>query len=78
MNHIRKAIRHVQQFRMLHDLEGNVDRTDGKLSSAMKKMQKFIRDTEGNSFQAQQISELIICGSFCRLQKQNLGGALGF
>ncbi|KIJ36942.1 hypothetical protein M422DRAFT_69539 [Sphaerobolus stellatus SS14] len=31
---------------MLHDLEANVDRTDNKLSGAMKRMQKFIRDTE--------------------------------
>lgn len=32
---------------MLDDLEGNVDQTETKLSGAMKKMQKFIRDTEG-------------------------------
>ncbi|KAF8491118.1 t-SNARE [Gautieria morchelliformis] len=31
---------------MLHDLEGNVDRTETKLGDAMKKMKKFIRDTE--------------------------------
>ena len=39
-------------YRMLHDLEGNVDRTESKLGDAMKKMQKFIRDTEGQSLYA--------------------------
>lgn len=33
--------------RMLDDLEQNVDRTDTKLNKAMKKLQKFIQDTEG-------------------------------
>lgn len=32
---------------MLDDLERNVDRSDSKLDSAMRKMKKFIRDTEG-------------------------------
>ena len=32
---------------MLDDLGTSVDRTENKLGSAMKKMQKFIRDTEG-------------------------------
>lgn len=32
---------------MLDDVERNVDRTDSKLSSAMRKMAKFIRDTQG-------------------------------
>ncbi|KAG8884753.1 hypothetical protein FRB97_003273 [Tulasnella sp. 331] len=32
---------------MLSDLEANVDRTSNKLGGAMKKMQQFIRDTEG-------------------------------
>lgn len=31
---------------MLDDLEHGVDRTDSKLSSAMSKMQKFIRQSE--------------------------------
>ncbi|KAI9459789.1 t-SNARE [Boletus coccyginus] len=31
---------------MLDDLERNVDRSDSKLDSAMRKMKKFIRDTE--------------------------------
>lgn len=35
--------------RMLDDVERNVDRTDSKLNSAMRKMKKFIRDTEGIS-----------------------------
>ena len=34
-------------FRMLDDLEQNVDRSDAKLSGAMSKMKKFIRQTEG-------------------------------
>jgi hypothetical protein len=33
--------------RMLADLEDGVDRTAGRLDSAMKKMQKFIRQQEG-------------------------------
>jgi hypothetical protein len=32
---------------MLQDLEQGVDKADNKLSGAMKKMRKFIRDTEG-------------------------------
>ncbi|KAF8587206.1 hypothetical protein K439DRAFT_1338869 [Ramaria rubella] len=36
----------LEHNEMLDDLEGNVDKTDTKLSGAMKKMQKFIRDTE--------------------------------
>ena len=34
---------------MLDDLERNVDRSDSKLDNAMRKMKKFIRDTEGIS-----------------------------
>lgn len=34
---------------MLDDLERNVDRTDSKLSDAMRRMKKFIRQTEGKS-----------------------------
>lgn len=33
--------------RMLVDLEQGVDRTDAKLDSAMQRMKKFIRQTEG-------------------------------
>lgn len=36
----------AEQNEMLGDLEQQVDRTDGRLGGAMKKMQKFIRDTE--------------------------------
>jgi hypothetical protein len=32
---------------MLGDLEMGVDRTDSKLSEAMRRMRKFIRQTEG-------------------------------
>ncbi|KAG9313640.1 t-SNARE [Chiua virens] len=35
-----------QHNEMLDDLERGVDRTDSKLDSAMRKMKKFIRDTE--------------------------------
>ncbi|KZT34394.1 hypothetical protein SISSUDRAFT_1026629 [Sistotremastrum suecicum HHB10207 ss-3] len=35
-----------EHVEMLDDLERNVDRTDSKLNTAMKKLQKFIRDTE--------------------------------
>ena len=34
---------------MLDDLEVGVDRTDSKLSDAMRRMRKFIRQTEGTS-----------------------------
>lgn len=32
---------------MLDDLERGVDRTDTKLQVSLKKLKKFIRDTEG-------------------------------
>jgi hypothetical protein len=32
---------------MLDDLGHGVDRTDSKLSNAMRRMRKFVRDTEG-------------------------------
>ncbi|KAF8549082.1 hypothetical protein OG21DRAFT_1448321 [Imleria badia] len=35
-----------QHNEMLDDLERNVDRSDSKLNSAMRKMKKFIQDTE--------------------------------
>jgi hypothetical protein len=34
---------------MLDDLDRGVDRTDSKLSDAMRKMRKFVRETEGQS-----------------------------
>lgn len=33
-------------LRMLSDLEEGVDRSDSKLKTSMRRMQKFIRDTE--------------------------------
>lgn len=36
-------------FRMLDDLDRSVDRTDSKLSDAMRKMRKFVREIEGQS-----------------------------
>jgi t-SNARE complex subunit (syntaxin) len=33
-------------FRMLDDLEQGVDQTDSKLGDAMRKMRKFLRDSE--------------------------------
>ena len=33
---------------MLDDLEAGVDHTDNKLSDAMRRMKKFIRQTEGS------------------------------
>ena len=35
---------------MLGDLEQNVDRTDSKLGDAMRRMRKFVRQTEGMRF----------------------------
>ncbi|KAG1745252.1 snare protein TLG1/Syntaxin [Suillus lakei] len=35
-----------EHVEMLDDLEANVDRTDSKLSNAMRRMKKFARDTE--------------------------------
>ena len=32
---------------MLGDLESNVDRTDSKLGDAMRRMRRFVRQTEG-------------------------------
>lgn len=32
---------------MLDDVERNVDRSDSKLDGAMRRMRKFMRDTEG-------------------------------
>ena len=39
----------VEHNEMLGDLEQGVDRSDAKLSNAMQRMKKFIRDTEGAS-----------------------------
>jgi hypothetical protein len=39
-------------IRMLEDLESGVDDTQTKLSTSMRKLQKFIRDTEGSLLQA--------------------------
>lgn len=36
------------ECRMLDDLERGVDRSDSRLQDAMKKMRKFVRDTEGS------------------------------
>ncbi|KAG1776332.1 t-SNARE [Suillus placidus] len=36
----------AEHVEMLDDLEANVDRTDSKLSNAMRRMKKFVRDTE--------------------------------
>ncbi len=35
---------------MLDDLDRGVDRTDSKLSDAMRRMRKFVRETEGLFF----------------------------
>lgn len=35
--------------RMLDDIDRNVDKTDSKLNDAMRRMKKFIRQTEGTS-----------------------------
>ena len=37
------------RYRMLDDLDHGVDRTDSKLSDAMRRMRKFVRETEGQS-----------------------------
>jgi len=37
----------IRCHRMLSELEAGVDRTENKLGGAMKKMKKFIQDTEG-------------------------------
>lgn len=37
------------ECRMLDDLERGVDRSDSRLQDAMKKMRKFVRDTEGST-----------------------------
>jgi hypothetical protein len=39
--------RRLIRCRMLEDLDRNVDRTDSKLSDAVRRMRKFVRDTEG-------------------------------
>jgi hypothetical protein len=35
---------------MLEDLDHGVDRTDSKLSDAVRRMRKFVRETEGQFF----------------------------
>ena len=40
-------IRWLMCYRMLGDLDRGVDRTDSKLSDAMRRMRKFVRETEG-------------------------------
>lgn len=39
--------RRLIRCRMLEDLDRNVDRTDSKLSDAVRRMRKFVRETEG-------------------------------
>lgn len=55
---------------MLDDLETGVDRTDNKLSDAMRRMKKFIRQTEG-SFGGS-ISTRTNPGGFCAETKSGL------
>lgn len=38
---------------MLDDLDRGVDRTDSKLSDAMRRMRNFVRETEGQSLRIQ-------------------------
>ena len=38
---------------MLDDLDRGVDRTDTKLSDAMRRMRKFVRETEGQFFRSE-------------------------
>ena len=45
---------------MLGDLEMGVDRTDSKLSDAMRRMRKFIRQTEGTPCRIMTLQWLII------------------
>ncbi|EGN92846.1 hypothetical protein SERLA73DRAFT_64953 [Serpula lacrymans var. lacrymans S7.3] len=45
---------------MLGDLEQNVDRTDSKLSDAMRRMRKFLRDTEAETKSGWCVTILII------------------
>ena len=40
-------IRRLTCYRMLDDLDRGVDRTDSKLSDAMRRMRKFVREIEG-------------------------------
>jgi syntaxin 6 len=40
-------IRRLIRCRMLGDLDRGVDRTDSKLSDAMRRMRKFVREIEG-------------------------------
>lgn len=56
--------------RMLDDLERNVDRTDSKLSDAMRRMKKFIRQTEGES-----VNFNSLCPISWEPQRQSQGGA---
>lgn len=39
--------RSLIRSRMLDDLDHGVDRTGSKLSDAMRRMRKFVRETEG-------------------------------
>ena len=59
---------------MLEDLERGVDHSDAKLTTAMRKMRKFIRQTEGKP--------IPFCTSIALmdllLQKRSLAGALWF
>ncbi|KAG2031429.1 t-SNARE [Suillus americanus] len=49
-----------EHVEMLDDLEANVDRTDSKLSNAMRRMKKFVRDTEVETKSGWCITILII------------------
>ncbi|KAG1823548.1 t-SNARE [Suillus subaureus] len=49
-----------EHVEMLDDLEANVDQTDSKLSNAMRRMKKFVRDTEVETKSGWCITILII------------------
>ena len=44
---------------MLVDLERNIDKTDSKLSDAMRRMKRFIRQTEGTSISCSEVILLV-------------------
>ena len=47
--HSKSQLTHILRDRMLDDLEANVDTTDSKLQKNLKRLKKFVRETEGES-----------------------------
>ena len=61
-------------YSLLGDLEQNVDRVDSRMTKSLKRLQKFIRDTEGEQ---RTISDNTVFVEFNRLSETKSGWCIG-